>query len=145
MKKFAYIFLACCFLATLTCACMKEEGGIGYLEYKNETGMACTVRIYGGIGKPELFRLEIPAGETGCYFGEVYCMGSCILGRYGNASVEFSDGSSIEYTKGAGGVTFDGQVGNLLLESNYTTREMDGKYHLVTRITEEMHEAAMKP
>ncbi|MBO4917964.1 MAG: hypothetical protein J5374_08820 [Bacteroidales bacterium] len=145
MKSLKSYLVAVASILLLACACMKEEGGIGYLEYKNETGMACTVRIYGGIGKPELFRLEIPAGETGCYFGEVYYMGSCILGRYGNASIEFSDGSSIEYTKSGGGVTFDGQVGNLLFESNYTAREVDGKYHLLTKITEQMHEAAMKP
>lgn len=72
-------------------------------------------------------------------------MGSCVLGRYGNASIEFSDGSRIEYTKGDGGVTYDGKAGNLLLENNYTVREVDGKFHLLYKITEDIYNETMKP
>ena len=132
-------------LLLLSSACTREESGIGYLEYKNETDLACTVRVFGGIGKDELFSIQIPAGETGIYYGEIYYMGSFVLGRYGNASVGFSDGSRIEYTKGNGGVTYDGKVGNLLLEVNYLVQEVDGKVRLQTRITEEMHSVAMEP
>ena len=133
-------------LLLLACACTKEESGMGYLEYKNETGVACTVRIYSDRpGKADLLKLEIPAGETGLYFGEIYYMGSCVLGRYGNASIEFSDGSRIEYTKGDGGVTYDGKAGNLLLENNYTVREVDGKFHLLYEITEDIYNETMKP
>ena len=125
----------------LFCACMKEESdGMGYLEYKNETGLTCTVRVYGGVGKDDLFTLQIPAGETGIYYGEIYYMGSFVLKQYRNASLEFSDGSGIVFSWGGGGVEL---VGNLLLENNYTVRKSDGKYHLLARISEGMHDVAM--
>ena len=146
MKTLGTTIIGVAALLLLVCACMKEESGMGYLEYKNETGIDCTVRIYSEKpGKADLLELEVPAGETGLYFGEIYYMGSCVLGRYGNASIEFSDGSRIEYTKGDGGVTYDGKIGNLLLENNYTVREVDGKFHLLYKITEDIYNETMKP
>jgi hypothetical protein len=144
MKILKVILMAVIAASLLFCACMKEESdGMGYLEYKNETGLTCTVRVYGGVGKDDLFSLQIPAGETGIYYGEVYYMGSFVLKQYGNASVEFSDGSGIVYSWGGGGLAPVELVGNLLMENSYTVRKADGKYHLLARISEGMHNVAM--
>ena len=145
MMKVLRVFIMAVIVAPLLfCACIKEESdGVGYLEYKNETSLTCTVKVYGGVGKDDLFTLQIPAGETGIYYGEIYYMGSFVMKQYRYASLEFSDGSGIVYNWGGSRLAPVELVGNLLMENSYTVRKSDGKYHLLARISEGMHDVAV--
>lgn len=119
----------------LASSCMKEPYYDGYWEYVNETSLDCMVRIYTDNGN-DFVNLHIPAGDQRISYNEAYDGGSLVLYRYKFATIQFSDGVVVEYTKG------DTRIGNPLIETNYDIQLVDDTCRLTLKITDAIHDAA---